>query len=991
VACYFVSYNSADRAWAEWIAWQIEDAGHTTVVQAWDFRPGMNFVLEMDRAAATSDHTIAVLSPGYLGSRFGAPEWAAAFVQDPTGEGRRLIPVRVREFDRRGLLAPILYIDLVGVDEDAARTTLLEGIEPGRAKPATPPPFPGAGVPLTANRPRYPGLLPSVWRLPRPRNPHFTGREELLAQLEADLVFGDEPTQVPNVQAVYGLGGVGKTQVAVEHAYRRAADYDLVWWVSAEDPAILATDYAALARELGLPEATTQDQIATIEEVRRWLERSGPRWLLVFDNAERWADLDAYLPRTGSGHVLITTRNAAWPGQLQTSPVPVLPESDAVRFLLDRTRQTDAPTATVLAGELGYLPLALEQAAAYVDARNLSLAGYLERFRTQRREYLQRGEPTDYPDTVATTWDLAFTGAADQAPCAADVLKLLAFLAPDAIPLDVIVRHAAGLPDPIRACVTDQVALDDAVVALRRYSLVEAADDQTASVHRLVQAVVRDRLTPDQQAVWILEVIGVLAAELPTEGHDPRTWPSWERLVAHAIAAAQHAADLEITDLRIAKIDAAVGVYLSARGRSEEARPLLERAVALGEAVLGPDHPETSVGLHHLARILKDLADLDGAMQVVERALAIDEAIHGPTHLEVANDLALMGNILRQLGNLSEARARLERALAIREASLDPNAAEVATSLNDLGNVVRQQGDYRRASDHHARALRIHEAAFGPDHPEVGIDCGNLGQDLLRLGELDEARKHMERALTIHEAAYGADHPMVAIALGNLARVLREAGNPGRARELLERASGIDQAAYGPDHPEVAADLDNLANVLQDLGDLEGAKAKYDRVLEIRERRYGPDHLEVATVLNNLAVLLIRQGDLTGAKERLERALVIGEAAYGPDHPVVAAYLFNLANVLQQRGELAEAVPLLERASRIREATLSSDHPELTATLSGLGSVLLRLGTQTQDRPMLQRALALWRRVGDRQGEQATLRALRELDNRDRARRGRGD
>ena len=717
MATYFVSYNRADRAWAEWIAWQLETAGHDANIQAWDFRPGNNFVLEMDKAAANSDYTIAVLSPAYLLSRFTAPEWAAAFAQDPTGENRRLIPVRVREFDRRGLLAQINYVDLVDLDEEAARMALLEGIEPGRAKPATPPAFPGAGMQPTASRPRFPGSLPAVWRLPRPRNPHFTGRDDLLVQIEANLGFGAAQTPVPNVQAIYGLGGIGKTQLAVEHAYRHAGDYDAVWWVTAEDPAILATDYAALARELGLPEAVTRDQAPTVEEVRRWLERSGQRWLLVFDNAERWTDLDVYLPRTGTGHVLITSRNPAWPGQVLTSPVPVLPEADAVQFLLSRTRQTDVATATVLAEELGYLPLALEQASAYVDARGLTLDGYLERFRARRHEYLQRGEPTDYPDTVATTWELAFQGAAEQATDAVALLNLFAFFAPDAIPLDVIVRHPEVLPDTIRACVADQIALDDAVVALRRYSLVEVIDDQTVSVHRLVQTVIRARLTAEQQETWDLAAISSLAAELPDEGHDPSTWPSWERLLAHALAAAQHGADLKIRDPLIARVDSDAAVYLSARARSAEARPLMERAVALGKTMFGPDHPDLATGYHHLARILKDLAEFPEALRLAESALTLDEATYGPEHHEVAADLALIGNIQRQLGNLPEATSRLERALAIRKAAFGPDSSLVATSLNDLGNVVRQQGDYGRARDLHAEALRIHRGGVRTRSP----------------------------------------------------------------------------------------------------------------------------------------------------------------------------------------------------------------------------------------------------------------------------------
>ncbi len=190
---FFLSYNRADRPWAEWIAWQLEEAGYTTVLQAWDFRPGSNFVLEMQRAATEAERTIAVLSPSYLEARFTQPEWAAAFARDPTGEQGTLLPVRVRECDLRGLLPQIIYIDLVGLDEAAAREALLAGVRRQRARPTAPPGFPGAAPRSVPERPRFPGALPPIWNLPHRRNPNFTGREDLLADLHTALTSGRPP------------------------------------------------------------------------------------------------------------------------------------------------------------------------------------------------------------------------------------------------------------------------------------------------------------------------------------------------------------------------------------------------------------------------------------------------------------------------------------------------------------------------------------------------------------------------------------------------------------------------------------------------------------------------------------------------------------------------------------------------------------------------------------------------------------------------------
>ena len=244
---FFISYNRADVAWAEWIDWRLRKAGYSTRVQVYDFRPGANFVAEMDRAAREAQRTIAVLSPDYLAAVYIHPEWGAAFAQDPMGKQRILVPVRVRECELRGLLAQIVYVDLVGIDEPAAVRKLLEGLETD-VRPTTQPVFPGGNSDAAApSAPRYPGTLPAVWNVSHLRNPYFTGREELLEKLHETLSSG-RPAAL--TQTLRGLGGVGKTQLALEYLYRHSAQYDLVWWVAAEESATLGRDLGALALEL---------------------------------------------------------------------------------------------------------------------------------------------------------------------------------------------------------------------------------------------------------------------------------------------------------------------------------------------------------------------------------------------------------------------------------------------------------------------------------------------------------------------------------------------------------------------------------------------------------------------------------------------------------------------------------------------------------------------------------------------------------------------
>jgi len=793
-------------------------------------------------------------------------------------------------------------------------------------------------------RPRSLALISDL--VPR-RNPHFTGRESLLTRLRSALTSGQPPARP---QVLHGQGGVGKTQLTVEYAYRHAAEYDLVWWVRAEEPAALAADYAALAGPLNLPEKDEPDQRLVVQAVRRWLGQHRG-WLLIFDHARRPEDLRPYLPSGGAGHVLITSRDPHWRGLASPLTVPVLGRPESVAFLLKRAEQTDEAAASKLAKALGDLPLGLAQAGAYIEATGGSFSAYLDLFRQRQRALSRRGKSSpDSPRAVATTWEIAFQRVWRDSPAGADLLSLCAYLAPDDISRDLLSEEAQHLPGSLAA----------AAAALRRYSLIEVGGEAW-SVHRLVQAVARDRLAEESRRNWARAAVQIVDNAFPSGDapQDRRTWSVCARLLPHALAAAGHAEALHVASEATGRLLNQAGLYLWGRSQFAEAKTALERALPIFEEVLGADHPHVATLVNNLGSVLQALGDLAGARAAYERALAIDEAAFGSHHLNVASDVNNLAGVMYDLGDLAGARAAYQRALAIGEAAFGPHHPNVAMAVNNLGKVLLALGDLAGARAALERALAIDEAAFGPYHLNVVTDLSNLGGVLHDLGDLARARAAYERVLAIREQELGEHHPNTATALNDLGTLLHRQGDYAQARIYLERALAVYERVFGEQHPWVAAAVNNLGSVLQALGDLAGARAAYERALAIDEAAYGSDHPNVAIDVNNLAGVMYALGDLAGARAAYERALAIDEAAFGSHHPNVATAVNNLGSVLRALGDLARARAAYERALAIDEAAFGPHHPSVATDLSNLGSVLHDLGDLAGARAALERALAI--------------------------------
>jgi Tfp pilus assembly protein PilF len=368
-------------------------------------------------------------------------------------------------------------------------------------------------------------------------------------------------------------------------------------------------------------------------------------------------------------------------------------------------------------------------------------------------------EPSkDYPATVATTWEISFRQVEKDSPAGADLLNLCAFFAPDDIPKDLIRDGAKHLPAPLAGAVTNPLTFDDAVKPLRRYSLIEAANDML-SVHRLVQAIVRDRLTEETRKQWAEAAVRLIADIFPSDSDDVRTWHECERLLPHARTVADHAEELAVAPDATGYLLNQIGLYLKERAQFSEAKRLYERAVVIGEKALPPNDADLPGRLNNLAMVLAEIGDLNGAYDYFKRVLTGSEVVLGANDPRIITILNNLGGILTEMGKPEEASRYHERALRTAETAFGPDHPKVATYLNNLGGVRMDLGDPSKAREFFQRALKIDEATYGPDHPNVAIRLNNLGMVLLDSGDLSGAKAHYERALKILRKFLGDDHP----------------------------------------------------------------------------------------------------------------------------------------------------------------------------------------------------------------------------------------
>ncbi|KAF2625654.1 TPR-like protein [Macroventuria anomochaeta] len=803
----------------------------------------------------------------------------------------------------------------------------------------------------------------ALFMVPFSRDDSFVGREDIIAEISERAAL-QKHTRV----ALVGLGGIGKSQIAIEYAYRtrEAKPNTLVVWIHASDPTRFQQRYRDIADELLLP-GREDPKADVLQLVYAWLSdgRNG-QWLMILDNvdddgvffaddedtigsaqtvhaAEHRKPLETFLPQTANGTILITSRNRAAAinlvgghgGDIQVEPME---EEDALALL-----QTGVPfsepsraDAKALIQALERIPLAITHAAAYIKTRaaTTTVSTYLELFRESEANQVHLLGKKEWKDirrdhsirhAVIATWQISFRHIQKTEPPAANLLAVMSMF------------DKQGIPRWLLQANTSQLDFDDALAPLLSFSLVRTEiGEQVLEMHRLVQLSMRTWLEAEKElSRWVKKSIRALSAAFPSG--DYKTWEECKVLLPHVKEVVGHTTEDKEDFTNQAKVALSAGWYLLLTGEYKAAEGFLQMAADTRERVLGPEHPDTLISVSQLGAVLERQGKYEEAETKHRRALEGYEKVLGPEHPDTLASVSQLGAVLERQGKYEEAEAKHRQALEGTEKVLGPEHPNTLISVSQLGRVLSRQGKYEEAEAKHRRDLEGSEKMLGPEHPDTLISVSQLGAVLERQGKYEEAEKKHRRALEGYEKVLGLEHPDTLTSVSQLGTVLSRQGKYEKAEAKHRQALEGYEKVLGLEHPDTLASVSQLGAVLERQGKYEEAEAKHRQALEGREKVLGPEHPDTLTSVGNLGSVLWSQGRLADAEGLEIRVMEGRKRTLGDAHPDTLTAMANLTFTLRSQGRNLEALLLMEACVQVRARVLGLGHPDTessTATLN---------------------------------------------------------
>jgi tetratricopeptide (TPR) repeat protein len=867
-------------------------------------------------------------------------------------------------------------------------------------------------------------------KLPFAQNPNFVGRQSEISEIHRCLALSAENKQ--RITLIFGTGGMGKSQVALQYAYLHHKFYSAIFWIDAGSTESIehgfrdglqrvmrATERRCspeeASREIGVSSLVGADgQLSNKPEIRGrivqvltdWLTRDlNNNWLLIFDNYD---DLDTfqlsgYFPGNLAGRILITSRRQECQNIASHSiELGSLGESEAISLLLgdpvpvdvasDRRNMLKVHAARQIVEEMHHFPLAISQAHAYIQARQIELKEYLRRYRTMFREVVRSKprEPWTYGETTFTTWEISFEAIKAENPEAADLLLLCSFLNSDDIWEDLLRKGLDYSEDgkhlmKTNLRISDHIVdftLENQIEPLLSYSLIKRQTDKSCLwIHPVVHAWARERLNGIEKAEKIksaLEILGK-AVYYASDRRETTRWALESRVLPHIYAFLKYTWTVisRQKDYSLLWLDW-IGNALRDRGDAKTAEVVIRWVLEEFERTLGKDHPSTLNNVSNLAGVLRDQGKYEEAEEMNRRALEGREKVLGKEHPDTLTGVSNLAWVLQHQGKYKEAEEKHRRALEGREKVLGMVDPSTLACISNLASLLQHQGKYWEAEAMNRRALEWREKVLGKEHPDTLTSISNLAWVLQHQGKYKEAEEMCRLALEGREKVLGMEHPDTLASVSNLASVLRDQGKYEEAEQMNGRVLEWKEMVLGREHSETLTSARNLALVLRDQGKYEEAELMSRRVLEWHEKVMGMGHPDTLTISSNLALVLQYQGKYEEAEEVNRQTLQWKEMMLGMGHPDTLTSVSTLASVLQDQGKYEEAEVMRRRALEYYDKVIGREHPSTLTSLSNLALVLQAQGKYDEAEDMHRRALeGMERALGKEHPD--TLACVRKL------------